>query len=361
MRARAVSSRLGVLRQAMRGKGFDWLILTSPANVTYLTGFMGEDSWVVVGRRKSYLLTDSRYTEEAHRDCAGCEIIERKDSMAKTVCGIVGTRGSAGVDGAMSLAFYEPLRKALKGRLRSAGRIVEGLREVKDPGEVRLIKEAAAIAWRVLQRSLVPEVGISETELAGRIEFEMRKLGARPSFDTIVAFGSNASQVHYRPANRRLRANDTILIDFGVRWKGYCCDVTRCYAVGKAGRLYRKAYDAVLEAHRTAAAMVKAGVSVKELDAAARKVIADAGLPPYGHGLGHGLGLEIHEGPVVSSGSQARLKAGQVITIEPGVYIPGKLGIRIENDYLVTEKGCRLLTPGPKRFAIGPLQTLRAR
>ncbi|HSV27211.1 MAG TPA: Xaa-Pro peptidase family protein [Sedimentisphaerales bacterium] len=361
MRKEAISSRLALLRKAMRGQGLDWLILASPANVTYMTGFMGGDSWAVVGRRKICLLTDSRYTEEANRDCAGCEIIERTDSMTKTVCGIVGAKGSVGADVAMSLAFYEPLRKALKGRLRTAGRIVEGLREVKSSGEVRLIREAASIAWKVLQKSLIPAVGISETELAGRIEFEMRRLGASPSFDTIVAFGSNASQVHYRPANRRLRANDTILIDFGIRWKGYCCDVTRCYAVGEAGRLYRKAYDAVLEAHKRAAAMVRAGASVRELDAVARKVIADAGLPPYGHGLGHGLGLEIHEGPVVSSKSQAKLKAGQVITIEPGVYIPGRLGIRIENDYLVTENGCRLLTGGPKRYAIGPLQTLAVR
>jgi Xaa-Pro aminopeptidase len=361
MKKERVSARLALLRKAMRKNDIEWLILASPANVTYMTGFMGEDSWAVVGRRKSYLLTDSRYTEEAKRDCAGCEIIERKEGMVKSVGSIVGVRGHVGVDGTMAVAFYEPLRKVLKGRVKSGGMMVEELRQVKDVPETRLIEEASVIAWKALEKSLVLKIGMTEGELAGRIEFEMRKLGAKPSFDTIVAFGANASQAHYQPGSRKLKDNDTILIDFGARCRGYCCDMTRCFAVGKTPALYQKAYDAVLEAHKVAVAKVRAGASAKEIDAAARKVIADAGMPPYGHGLGHGLGLEVHEGPAISVKSGAVLKAGQVITIEPGVYIPGKLGIRIENDYLVTEKGCRLLSPGPKRFAIGPLQTLRSR
>jgi Xaa-Pro aminopeptidase len=360
MRYETIAAR-GVRKSMSHGK-FSWLILTNPANVTYLTGFMGEDSWAIVGRRKSYLLTDSRYTEEARKECAGCEIVERKEGMVKESAKLIGARGgNIGVDDAMTVGLHELLRKAFKGRVKRAGKLVEELRQVKDRHETKLIEDAAAIAWEALDRSLILKVGMTESELAGRVEFEMRKLMARPSFDTIVAFGVNASQPHYRPGSRRLKRDDTILIDFGVRWKGYCCDMTRCFAVGKVSSFYKKAYDAVIEAHRTAAGKARAGVSARELDEAARKVIADKVLPPYGHGLGHGLGLEVHEGPSISSKSDGVLKAGQVITIEPGIYIPGKLGIRIENDYLVTEKGCRLLSGGLGRFAIGPLRSMGVR
>ena len=361
VRKQTVSLRLKLLRKGMRKEGFDWLILTNPANVAYVTGFMGEDSWAVAGRRQSHLVTDSRYTEQAQNDCACCQIVERSEGMVKAVLNLIGSKGNVGVDDGMTVAFYELLRKQLKGRVKRGGRLVENLREVKDRTEAGIIEEAAGVAWKVLARSLVVKMGMTESELAGRIEFEMRRLGARPSFDTIVAFGGNASQAHYVPGSRKLRKNDTILIDFGVKWKGYCCDMTRCFAVGEAGAQYEKAYDTVLEAHRTAVSRLKAGVSVKELDEAARKAIEDEGLPPYNHGLGHGLGLEVHEGPVVSSKAKGVLKAGQVVTIEPAVYVPGRLGIRLEDDYLVTERGCKLLSGGSRRFALRRLPRLRAR
>jgi Xaa-Pro aminopeptidase len=356
-----IAARLALARKSMGRNKLSWLILTNPANVTYVTGFMGEDSWAIVGSRKSYLLTDSRYSEEAKRQCTCCDIVERTEGMVKEMARLVGARGDLGVDDAMTVVFYDLLRKKFKGRVKRAGRITEDLRQVKDAQETRLIEKAADIAWEALGESLVLKTGMTESELAGRIEFEMRKSMAKPSFETIVAFGANASIPHHRPGERRLKRDDTILIDFGVKWKGYCCDMTRCFAVGKVSSIYQKAYDAVLKAHAAAAQKAKAEMSVKELDETARQVITDAGLPPYGHGLGHGLGLEIHEGPSVSSKSEGILKAGQIITIEPGVYIPGKLGIRIEDDYLVTEKGCRLLSGGSKRFAIGSLRSLSTR
>jgi Xaa-Pro aminopeptidase len=361
MNEKTIAARLALVRKSMGRNKLSWLILTNPANVTYLTGFMGEESWAVIGARRSYLLTDSRYIQESRRQCACCDIIERTEGMVKETSRLVGTRGAMGVDGAMMVVFYELMRKTFKGRVKRAGRIVEDLRQVKDAQEIRLIEKAAAIAWEALGESLVLKAGMTESELAGRIEFEMRKSLAKPSFDTIVAFGANGSIPHHRPGPRRLKRDDMILIDFGVKWKGYCCDMTRCFAVGKASPLYQKAYDATLEAHMAAAEKARAGASVKELDEVARKVIMEKGLPPYGHGLGHGLGLEVHEGPSVSLKSDSALKAGQVITIEPGVYIPGKLGIRIENDYLITENGCKLLSGGPKRFAAGPLISLNVR
>lgn len=360
MKPDVTETRLASLRKLMRKESLSWLILTSPANVTYMTGFMGEDSWAVVGMKKSYLLTDSRYSEQARKECSSCTIVERTEGMVKACSRLMTGRGVVGVDDAMTVGFYEVLRKALKSRVKRSGWLVEGLRQTKQPHEWEIIGASAAVAWKALEASMVLRVGMTESELAGRIEFEMRKLGAKPSFDTIVAFGANASQAHYKPAGRTLKSNDTILIDFGVRWKGYCSDMTRCFAVGKVNPSYRKAYQAVLAAHQAAVALLRPGADLREIDQLARRTIAAAGFPPYGHGLGHGLGLEVHEGPVLSSRSQGALAAGQVVTVEPGIYIPAKLGIRLEDDYLITTNGCRLLSGGSKRFALGELPVLKA-
>jgi len=186
--------------------------------------------------------------------------------------------------------------------------------------------------------------GVTESELAGRLDFEIRKLGARNSFDTIVAFGPNASRPHHQPSKRKLKKRDTVLIDVGARYKGYCSDITRSLAAGKPTRLFERAYDAVQQAQTAAIKMMKAGAEIQQVDAAAREVIGKHDLPVYGHGTGHGLGLEVHELPVVSDKGVGKLKAGQIITIEPGVYIPGKSGVRIEDDVLVTKSGCRILS-----------------
>ena len=185
---------------------------------------------------------------------------------------------------------------------------------------------------------------MTESEVAGLIDFNIRKTGSTNSFETIVAFGANGSLPHYQPGLRKLRKNDTILIDFGAKHKSYCCDMTRCFAVGKVNRFYQKVYTAVVESQRAAIKMVRAGVKVTEVDAAAKKVLAQYDLPEFGHGTGHGLGLEVHEAPVIAKTSKDKLKVGDVVTIEPGVYIPGKLGIRIEDDVLVTEAGCKVLS-----------------
>jgi Xaa-Pro aminopeptidase len=176
------------------------------------------------------------------------------------------------------------------------------------------------------------------------VDFEIRKAGGNNSYETIVAFGPNASRPHHQPTSRKLRKNDTVLIDFGVRLNGYCCDLTRCFPVGKPSRLYEKVYAAVKLAQAAAIRMVKAGVEISQVDTAAKEIIKKANLPVYGHGTGHGLGLEVHETPLVSSRAKGKLHAGDVITIEPGVYIPGRLGVRIEDDILVANDGCVVLT-----------------
>jgi Xaa-Pro aminopeptidase len=185
---------------------------------------------------------------------------------------------------------------------------------------------------------------MTEANLAGVIELEMRRAGATAAFETIVCFGANASRPHHIPQKRRLRKNDTILIDFGAKYKGYNSDKTRCFGVGKVKRDFQKAYNAVALAQQTAIDLIAEGVRCRDVDAAARKIIKDSGFAIFGHPLGHGLGLEVHELPVLFGKSKEKLKAGQVVTVEPGIYIPGRFGIRIEDDVLVTKTGCKILT-----------------
>jgi Xaa-Pro aminopeptidase len=237
------------------------------------------------------------------------------------------------------------LKKHVKARFRSVADVIETVRSSKDNTEIKTIEASASIAARALKQTLrYIKPGVTESELAGMLDFQIRKLGATNSFPTIVAFGPNASRPHHQPGRRKLKQKDTVLIDFGAKYKGYCSDITRCFVVGKPTGFYRKVYDVVGQAQAAAIKMIKAGVKMKSVDAAAREVIDKNDLPVYGHGTGHGLGLEIHESPFLKVESKGKLNAGQVITIEPGVYIPGKLGVRIEDDVLITETGCRILT-----------------
>jgi Xaa-Pro aminopeptidase len=331
----------------------DCLVVTRPANVTYITGFMGGDSWAVVLPRTVALVTDSRYTEQAKQECRVCRIINRRDSMVKTVARLLQNRGveKIAVEKAMSIAEFEGLKKELSGRIRAVANVVENVRRNKDDGEVAAICAAAEIARRafeVMRRKI--RKGITENELAGILDFEIRKFGGRNSFDTIVAFGANGSRPHHQPTNRKLSLNDTVLIDFGVRYNGYCCDITRCFEVGKAGPFFRRVYAAVEQAQAAALKMVRAGAEISIVDAEAKEVIKKSGLPVYGHGTGHGLGLEVHEMPAVSNRTKGTLQAGDVITIEPAVYVPGRLGVRIEDDVLVTDDGYLVLSDGTNRL-----------
>ncbi|MHC4193677.1 MAG: M24 family metallopeptidase, partial [Planctomycetota bacterium] len=318
------------------------------ANVTYTTGFSGDDSWAVITANAVYLLTDSRYVEQARSQCPYCRIIQRTAPMVQALARLAGRLKSVqslALESSISLAALDTLKKDVKCRLRAVANIIELQRTRKDKGEIAAIRAAVRIAGQALRHARrYAKPGMSENELAGALDFQIRKLGARTSFETIVAFGPNASRPHHQPGKRRLKKNDTILIDFGVRYKNYCCDLTRCFVVGRATEFYKRVYETVQNAQAAALKMVKPGARISEVDAATRQVIREYGLPVYGHPTGHGLGLEVHEGPVISSGNKSRLQKGMVFTIEPGVYIPGKLGVRIEDDILVTDRGCRVLS-----------------
>ncbi len=399
MNRQIIANRIRAIRRRLNKKRIRCLILTKPANVTYATGFLGDDSWAAITGSQVYLLTDSRYIEQAQKECPSCKIVDRAGPMADAVAKLAKKLKSVRtvtIEKSVSVSDFEQLNKAVKARLRTAAGIIQAVRSVKDQSEIAAIKAAASISSKALEQTL-PYIkpGVTESELAGMLDFQIRKLGARNSFETIVAFGPNASRPHHQPGRKKLRKKDTVLIDFGARYKGYCSDITRCFVCGegilplfrkewrghpglvldaRAGRprhtaspqtaFYKKVYDVVEQAQAAAIKTIKAGVKITQVDAAARQVIDKTGLPVYSHGTGHGFGLEIHESPFLKAGSKGRLEAGQVITIEPGIYTPGKLGVRIEDDILVTETGHKILTrncphspflPIPLRDTIGAI------
>ncbi|MHC4565231.1 MAG: M24 family metallopeptidase [Planctomycetota bacterium] len=348
MNKEVIRRRIKTIRRLLSKKRISCLVVTRPANVTYVTGFLGEDSWALLTAGRVWLVTDSRYTEQAQKECPGCKIIDRAGPMSEAVAELVKKLKSVRtvtVEESTSVGEFEQLKKTVKERLRTAGNVVESVRISKDETEVTAIKAAASISSRALRqitRYIKP--GVTESELAGMLDFQIRKLGARNSFETIVAFGPNASRPHHQPGARKLKKKDTVLIDFGARFKGYCSDITRCFAVGEPTAFYMRVFDVVEQAQAAAIKTIRAGAKLTEVDAAARETIAEADLPVYGHGTGHGFGLEIHESPFLKADAKGKLEAGQVITIEPGIYIPGKLGVRIEDDVLVTETGHKILT-----------------
>jgi Xaa-Pro aminopeptidase len=348
MKIEHMERRVGNTRDQMRKRHIDALILVKPANVTYLTGFSGEDSWAIVTKNAVYFLTDSRYTEQAQKECVGTTIVDRKDLIAPSAGKLVRKIRSAkalAVESSISVAMYKALRKSAGLPIKAVGNVIEGLRAVKDEEETATIRTAAAIAATAFKRAVRhAKPGVAESELAGILDLEMRRQGAKIGFETIIAFGPNASRPHHQPGSRKLAETDTVLIDFGARYQGYCCDITRSFVVGKPTAAYRKAYQVVEKAQAAAIEAAKAGIDLAKVDAISRAVIRESGLPVYGHGTGHGFGLEIHEMPFLREKAGGALRASQIITIEPGVYIPGKLGVRIEDDILITESGCEILT-----------------
>ncbi len=355
-------ARIRRLRAALKKAEVDHLVVSNPKDVGYLCGFMGGDSWLVVGSGKATLVSDFRYQEEAESFRPGVRTVMRDGPMTGAVAAVLADRGAerVGVQGEdMTLAVEDSLKKALKphgyrsGDLIRTSGLVSKLRWVKDASEVALIRRAARIQETALEAALGQiKVGMSELDVAAILEFEMKMRGSSdPSFATIVGAGPNSSKGHYSPSERaRVKANKPLLIDWGAIWRGYHSDMTRVVVFGRWPAQIREIYNVVLEAHEAAAAALRAGARCRDMDGVARKVIADAGYGDrFGHGLGHGIGLDVHEAP--GMGSKAPndpLPEGAVVTIEPGIYLPGVGGVRIEDDYLVTKNGSRNLSSLPK-------------
>lgn len=358
MNTMEISRRIRQVRGSLRQSKADGMIVTEVENVRYLTGFRGHDSWALVLPKSVILVTDSRYTEQARSECVGCKIVQRKGALSKEVEGLLAkTKGVKllGVEETCSVGLLKTLRKDLSAAVKPVKGVVEAVRLVKTEEEVRLIRIAGKIAFDSMTWALGKlKVGMTERQLSALYEYRLSEHKAKPGFETIVCFGPNGSRNHHQPGERKLRKNDMILCDFGANYEGYISDITRSFAYGQATPKFRQVYRAVALAQRAAIEAVKAGAKVCDVDAAAREPIRRAGLPVYGHGTGHGLGLQVHESPYLSGvDKKGTLKAGQVITIEPGIYLPGQFGIRLEDDVLVTETGGKVITQD-KRYDIDP-------
>lgn len=351
--------RIRAIRHSLEGKRLDALLVTHRPNIFYLCGFTGDSGALLVEKHGSTLFTDGRFRVQA-ADEAG------KVSRVKITAGPLPVRVGrflkesqvrrVGFDPArLTLAQMTALRAAAGHRVRWAPLAgpVETLRAVKSPDEIARMRRAAMIGSEVVQEVFpLLKPGIREFEVASEIEYRMRRKGAQgPAFETIVAFGDRAALPHARPTARKLRKNELVVLDLGAILAHYCCDLTRTVFVGRAPRRVRKWYQAVLAAQDAARAALQLGVEAGMVDAAARKVLAAAGLGRYFvHSTGHGLGLEVHEEPRLARGQRQKILAGMVVTIEPGVYVEGVGGIRVEDDVAIHSRGTEVLTRAPREF-----------
>ena len=365
--------RLRALRAAISDAGGDVAIVSNPTDVGYLTGFLGGDSWLVVGPSgKPLLISDRRYEEELGAFRPIVRVAMRNGSMAGAVADALaelspaGGRGKAASKGPvlvlqsdhLTLAMDKTLRGAFRKakvelRVKPVSGLVGELRLVKDAGEIALMRKAIRIQEAALLE-VMPTIRAGETELdvRARLEAAMTSRGsATPAFETIIASKGNAALPHYRPDATKIKANQCLLIDYGATWKGYRGDITRTFTLGRWPKAVREVYEIVNEAHEAAVDVIRDGVACRDVDAAAREVIRKAGFgKAFNHSLGHGIGMDVHEMPRLSSqaGKDEVLRAGHVVTIEPGIYLPGGGGVRLEDAYAVTERGATKLSSLPR-------------
>ncbi len=355
-------ARQGKLREHLATTRFDGLLVSHLPNIRYLCGFTGSAGLLLVEAAGSVFLTDVRYDTQAHEEVKAAKIvIARKAPLAALGEFLAKRRKRArGLTIGLESEHFTMLEKKRLGqlipsgiRLKEAPSIVERFRMVKDDDELKRIRNAVALGARIFERGLeVLRPGVQEVEVAAEMELVARREGAEEmSFPTIIASGARSALPHGRASTQPIATGAFVVCDFGVILSGYCSDQTRTVWVGKVSESARHAYEAVREAQQAAIDTVRPGIAVGEVDAAARKVLKKAGLGRYfTHSTGHGVGLEIHESPRVADGQREVLQPGMVITIEPGVYFPGKWGVRIEDMVGVTAGGCEVLTPTGKEF-----------
>ncbi|VAX37770.1 Aminopeptidase YpdF (MP-, MA-, MS-, AP-, NP-specific) [hydrothermal vent metagenome] len=333
-------------------KKIDALLITKDVNIRYLTGFAACESWLLVCRKKVFYITDFRYVLEARQGLAGIASVKQyKKSIYAGLFDLVekgGVKRLGFDENCFTVAQYKVLKKMCSSgvKLCAANNCVEVFRETKDIQEVKHIREALKIhgqAYNMLKKVVRP--GLSERDILLKLENFVKAKGAGFSFDTIIASGPNSCYPHAHVTDRKLRRDEPVLIDMGIDLNGYKSDLTRMFFLGRMPQLVRQVNDHVDQSQRRAIAKIKAGVPVADVDRAARSYLAKHRLAKYfGHALGHGVGLDIHEDPRLSQKSPAFLKSGMVITVEPAVYIPEQFGIRIEDMVLVTENGCEILS-----------------
>ncbi len=350
-------NRVKQVQKRLQTTSADALLISHPPDIRYLTGFAGDDSWAVIKTtgHTVRIITDSRFELQVQRESPHTRVILRQSDLGSVLEKLMDrldiNKLAIQVEHT-TIGQRKRLQKKLGARrLLDLDDSIVRIRSVKDAREIKLIRKALDIqeqAFCELLTWLKP--GRTERAAAAYLEYTMQRLGADgPSFPTIIAADANAALPHAVPGQKKIGNRSMVLVDWGARYAGYCSDLTRIIAFGPMKRKLAEVYQVVLDAQMTAIRAVRPGRRLDEIDAVARKVISRAGYGEYfGHSLGHGLGLEIHELPVLSSRSRGELEPGQVVTVEPGIYLPGVGGVRIEDDVLVSDKGCTILSHLPK-------------
>ena len=352
-------ARRDKLRKAFKKAGVEALLVTDFTNVTYLTGFTGDDSYLLARRDGETVISDPRYTTQLGEECPGLDLDIRPPgkSIFQATVRLLRSSGISqiGVEAdSMTVGFRDRLAEKLpKLQVVPMSGAVEKLRQIKDKDEIALLRKAvwqAEKAFAVLRSTLRPEK--TEKEAADELEHQMRVFGAKgASFPTLLAVGPRAALPHAQPTKQRMGEDDFVLVDWGANEGLYMSDLTRVLVTGKISPKFERIYRVVLEAQTRAIAAIRPGAVAQDVDAVARGIIAKAGFGRrFRHGLGHGVGLVIHEAPRLAVKNQTVLRSGMVVTVEPGIYLPGWGGVRIEDDVLVTRTGHEVLTGVPKRL-----------
>lgn len=353
----SIPSRQNRLRSLLAKKNLGYLLISHMPNVYYLTGFRGSAGMAVFGPDEAILFVDPRYTLQAEDQARGVEVRESKQRLLQAVGAWLKKRKTMelGFDESnLTCAAFRALQSAVGKRcqLRAAGGVVEDLRLIKDSYELGLIRKAARLTsetFEDIRETLRP--GLSEADLAAEIEYRLKRKGAEGvAFETIVASGPRSALPHARASSKLLRKNEFVIFDLGAIISGYAADMTRTVYLGKPDARARRIYQAVLEAEEQGVLAARAGTRVGAVDATVRRALAKRRLSEYfTHSTGHGVGLEIHEGPRVARGETKRLKSGFVVTVEPGVYVEGYGGVRVEDTVAVGDDGPEVLTSAPKQ------------
>ena len=348
-----IQKRLTNLHQLMEKHNLGGIIITKPENRRYFSGFTGSAGLLLVNRQSQKLITDFRYIEQAKQQAPLYQIVRHKASILDTLAENANKLGKVRIGFESDFVTWE-IHRNLVNCLPNAELIpiqIDALRMIKDDNELTLLRKAVEIADSAFNQILsIIKPGVTELEIASELEYQMRKLGsAKPAFDTIVASGARGALPHGLASTKVIETGDFITIDFGAVYQGYYSDMTRTVVVGKATAKQREIYNIVLTAQLAGIKAVKTGKSGKDVDAVSRQIISDAGYGEYfGHGLGHGVGLVIHEDPRLSPSSNSILAEGMIVSVEPGIYLPDWGGVRIEDLVVVSATGCTILTTSGK-------------
>ena len=353
-------NQIARIREELHRRNLDALLVTDEKNQRYAAGFPFTDGAVLIGRDKAFLITDSRYIEAAEQQAEGAEVrlFDKAHPLTmklKEALNEIDAEHVAAEDQSLSHAAYLGWEKKLGLKLESAGDLFRTLRAVKTEEEIASMIRAQRISEAALEEVLhIIRPGMTEREVAAELVYRMLRRGSEGnSFDPIVVTGSKTSMPHGVPGDRVIQNGDFVTMDFGCLKDGYCSDMTRTVAVGSATDEMKTVYETVLKAQLAGIAAARAGVPGRDIDAAARRVIADAGFGAYfGHGFGHCLGLDIHEPPIAGPRGDVPMPAGCVSSAEPGIYLPGRFGVRIEDVMIIRETGAEVITRAPKNELI---------